>query len=106
MIGGHVNSLAYNFPVLAQSPDSYHVRLNIYTLVEEKLRAEGRSFFGNCDLILYTNDATGHDIVPWFSNTNLVRRCKAKLGDNGHFLLNGQSPKSGMNKSLQLDFYR
>ncbi|NES65150.1 MAG: transposase [Okeania sp. SIO2D1] len=32
---------------------------------------------------------------------NLVRRCKAKLGDNGQFLPNGQSAKSGLNKSLQ-----
>ena len=32
---------------------------------------------------------------------NLVRRCKAKLGDNGQFLPNGQSVKSGLNKSLQ-----
>ncbi|NES67908.1 MAG: hypothetical protein F6K24_23020 [Okeania sp. SIO2D1] len=32
---------------------------------------------------------------------NLVRRCKAKLGDNGQFLPNGQSAKSGFNKSLQ-----
>ncbi|NET42639.1 MAG: hypothetical protein F6K15_12315 [Okeania sp. SIO2B3] len=31
---------------------------------------------------------------------NLVRRCKAKLGDNGQFLPNGQSAKSGLNKSL------
>ena len=33
--------------------------------------------------------------------TNLMRRCKAKLGDNGQFLANGQSAKSGLNKSLQ-----
>ncbi len=33
--------------------------------------------------------------------SNLVRRCKAKLGDNGQFLPNGQSAKSGLNKSLQ-----
>ncbi|NEN89747.1 MAG: hypothetical protein F6K48_12870 [Okeania sp. SIO3H1] len=32
---------------------------------------------------------------------SLVRRCKAKLGDNGQFLPNGQSAKSGLNKSLQ-----
>ncbi|NEQ76818.1 MAG: transposase [Okeania sp. SIO2C9] len=32
---------------------------------------------------------------------SLVRRCKAKLGDNGQFLPNGQSSKSGLNKSLQ-----
>ena len=32
---------------------------------------------------------------------NLVRRCQAKLGDNGQFLPNGQSAKSGLNKSLQ-----
>ncbi|WP_094677382.1 RNA-guided endonuclease TnpB family protein [Hydrocoleum sp. CS-953] len=32
---------------------------------------------------------------------NLVRRCKAKLGHNGQFLPNGQSAKSGLNKSLQ-----
>lgn len=32
---------------------------------------------------------------------NLVRRCRAKLGDNGQFLPNGQSAKSGLNKSLQ-----
>ncbi|MGK7922981.1 MAG: RNA-guided endonuclease InsQ/TnpB family protein, partial [Trichodesmium sp.] len=32
---------------------------------------------------------------------NLIRRCKAKLGDNGQFLPNGQSAKSGLNKSLQ-----
>ena len=32
---------------------------------------------------------------------NLVRRCKAKLSDNGQFLPNGQSAKSGLNKSLQ-----
>ncbi len=32
---------------------------------------------------------------------NLVRRCKAKLGENGQFLPNGQSAKSGLNKSLQ-----
>ncbi|NER02981.1 MAG: transposase [Okeania sp. SIO3C4] len=32
---------------------------------------------------------------------HLVRRCKAKLGDNGQFLPNGQSAKSGLNKSLQ-----
>ncbi|MGB3508039.1 MAG: transposase [Microcoleaceae cyanobacterium] len=32
---------------------------------------------------------------------NLMRRCKAKLGDNGQFLPNGQSAKSGLNKSLQ-----
>ncbi len=32
---------------------------------------------------------------------NLVRRCKAKLGDNGQFLPSGQSAKSGLNKSLQ-----
>ncbi len=32
---------------------------------------------------------------------NLVRRCKAKLGSNGQFLPNGQSAKSGLNKSLQ-----
>ncbi|WP_365674145.1 transposase [Okeania sp. SIO3I5] len=32
---------------------------------------------------------------------NLVRRCKAKLGNNGQFLPNGQSAKSGLNKSLQ-----
>ena len=31
---------------------------------------------------------------------NLVRRCKAKLGDNGQFFPNGQSAKSGLNKSL------
>ena len=33
--------------------------------------------------------------------SNLVRRCKAKLGDNGQFLPNGQSAKAGLNKSLQ-----
>lgn len=33
--------------------------------------------------------------------SNLVRRCKAKLGHNGQFLPNGQSAKSGLNKSLQ-----
>ncbi len=33
--------------------------------------------------------------------SNLVRRCQAKLGDNGHFLPNGQSGKSRLNKSLQ-----
>ena len=32
---------------------------------------------------------------------NLVRRTEAKLGDNGQFLPNGQSAKSGLNKSLQ-----
>ncbi|NER02034.1 MAG: transposase [Okeania sp. SIO3C4] len=32
---------------------------------------------------------------------SLVRRCKAKIGDNGQFLPNGQSAKSGLNKSLQ-----
>uniref|UniRef100_UPI0034290D4F RNA-guided endonuclease InsQ/TnpB family protein n=1 Tax=Okeania sp. SIO2F4 TaxID=2607790 RepID=UPI0034290D4F len=32
---------------------------------------------------------------------SLVRRCKAKLDDNGQFLPNGQSAKSGLNKSLQ-----
>ena len=32
---------------------------------------------------------------------NLIRRCQAKLGDNGQFLPNGQSAKSGLNKSLQ-----
>ncbi len=32
---------------------------------------------------------------------NLLRRCKAKLGSNGQFLPNGQSAKSGLNKSLQ-----
>ncbi|NEP79914.1 MAG: transposase [Okeania sp. SIO3C4] len=32
---------------------------------------------------------------------NLVRRCKAKLSNNGQFLPNGQSVKSGLNKSLQ-----
>ncbi len=32
---------------------------------------------------------------------SLVRRCKAKLSDNGQFLPNGQSAKSGLNKSLQ-----
>ncbi|NEQ41856.1 MAG: hypothetical protein F6K40_39025 [Okeania sp. SIO3I5] len=32
---------------------------------------------------------------------SLLRRCKAKLGDNGQFLPNGQSSKSGLNKSLQ-----
>ncbi|NEQ75709.1 MAG: transposase [Okeania sp. SIO2C9] len=32
---------------------------------------------------------------------SLVRRCKAKLGDNGQLLPNGQSAKSGLNKSLQ-----
>ncbi len=32
---------------------------------------------------------------------SLVRRCKAKLGGNGQFLPNGQSAKSGLNKSLQ-----
>ena len=32
---------------------------------------------------------------------NLLRRCKAKLGYNGQFLPNGQSAKSGLNKSLQ-----
>ncbi|NEQ38783.1 MAG: transposase [Okeania sp. SIO3I5] len=32
---------------------------------------------------------------------SLVRRCKAKLGNNGQFLPNGQSAKSGLNKSLQ-----
>ena len=32
---------------------------------------------------------------------NLVRRCQAKLGENGQFLPNGQSAKSGLNKSLQ-----
>ena len=32
---------------------------------------------------------------------NLVRRCKTKLGHKGQFLPNGQSAKSGLNKSLQ-----
>ena len=32
---------------------------------------------------------------------NLVRRCKAKLASDGQFLPNGQSAKSGLNKSLQ-----
>ncbi len=32
---------------------------------------------------------------------NLVRRCQATLGDNGQFLPNGQSGKSGLNKSLE-----
>ncbi|GGA55007.1 RNA-guided endonuclease TnpB family protein [Okeania sp. KiyG1] len=32
---------------------------------------------------------------------SLVRRCQAKLGENGQFLPNGQSAKSGLNKSLQ-----
>ncbi|NEO56732.1 MAG: hypothetical protein F6K54_28840 [Okeania sp. SIO3B5] len=32
---------------------------------------------------------------------NLVRCCKAKLGDNGQSLPKGQSAKSGLNKSLQ-----
>ncbi len=32
---------------------------------------------------------------------NLLRRCPAKLGDDGQFLPNGQSAKSGLNKSLQ-----
>lgn len=32
---------------------------------------------------------------------NLLRRCKAKLGDNGQLLPNGQATKSGHNKSLQ-----
>ncbi|NET42414.1 hypothetical protein [Okeania sp. SIO2B3] len=32
---------------------------------------------------------------------NLLRRCKAKLGGNGQFWPNGQSAKSGLNKSLQ-----
>ncbi|NES76313.1 MAG: transposase [Okeania sp. SIO1H4] len=32
---------------------------------------------------------------------NLVRRCQAKLGKNRQFLPNGQSAKSGLNKSLQ-----
>ncbi|NEN90024.1 MAG: hypothetical protein F6K48_14335 [Okeania sp. SIO3H1] len=32
---------------------------------------------------------------------SLVRRCKAKIGDNGQFLPNRQSVKSGLNKSLQ-----
>ena len=31
---------------------------------------------------------------------NLVRRTEAKLGDNGQFFPNGQSAKSGLNKSL------
>ncbi|MEB3340963.1 transposase [Okeania sp.] len=30
---------------------------------------------------------------------NLLRCCKAKLGENGQFLPNGQSGKSGLNKS-------
>ena len=30
-----------------------------------------------------------------------MRCCRAKLGDNGQFLPNGQSAKSGLNKSLQ-----
>ncbi|NEO51655.1 MAG: hypothetical protein F6K54_00195 [Okeania sp. SIO3B5] len=33
--------------------------------------------------------------------SNLLRRCKAKLADNGQFLPNGQSAKSRLNKSLQ-----
>ncbi|NES07794.1 MAG: transposase [Okeania sp. SIO2F4] len=33
--------------------------------------------------------------------SNLVRRCKAKLGDNGQFMPNGQSANSGLNKFLQ-----
>ncbi|NEP86227.1 MAG: transposase [Okeania sp. SIO2C2] len=32
---------------------------------------------------------------------SLLRRCKVKLGDHGQFLPNGQSAKSGLNKSLQ-----
>ncbi|WP_293164505.1 hypothetical protein [Okeania sp. SIO2C9] len=32
--------------------------------------------------------------------SNLVRRCKVKLGYNGQLLPNGQSAKSGLNKSL------
>ncbi|NET45537.1 hypothetical protein [Okeania sp. SIO2B3] len=32
---------------------------------------------------------------------SLVRRTEAKLGDHGQFLPNGQSAKSGLNKSLQ-----
>ncbi|NEQ72133.1 MAG: hypothetical protein F6K23_03010 [Okeania sp. SIO2C9] len=39
--------------------------------------------------------------LPELLLANLVRRCKAKLGDNGQFLPNGQSAKSGLNKSLQ-----
>ncbi len=39
--------------------------------------------------------------LPDLLLANLVRRCKAKLGDDGQFLPNGQSAKSGLNKSLQ-----
>ena len=47
--------------------------------------------FSDCD-VLFCED---------LEVRNLIRRCQVKLGDNGQFLPNGQSAKSGLNKSLQ-----
>ncbi|NEP82943.1 MAG: hypothetical protein F6K39_35295 [Okeania sp. SIO3B3] len=41
--------------------------MNTYTLVagrQRELKAEDRRVYYNCELILYTNDTTGHDISP------------------------------------------
>ena len=48
------------------------------------------------DLFMEPAGSTGRAQV-----SNLIRRCKAKLGENGQFLPNEWSGKSGLNKSLQ-----